>query len=215
MSIEIPAAAPKQIRELGGKRDRLRKAARDATAELLRLDARLETARSADRQEFADRLARDVSASNPGDKHAAPVRQEIEQARSRKEALLAAVANAEDEIGAALEAHGAKWLAAADAEQEKRRRRYEESVEGLGAARAELDAQEVLVRWLRSPGSPLGKISRPRPVVAVSLRKINGNSPTFEEVFAALRADAQRAPANATAVVTDQPAEEVDPLVAA
>jgi phosphoglycolate phosphatase-like HAD superfamily hydrolase len=175
---------------------------------------RLEGAISEDRREFAQRLSRDVGASNPGGKAAAKVQEEIAEVRARKSALLVAVQSAEEEIAAAIGEHDARWLAVAESEQEKRRRRYEETVEALGAARAELDAQEVLVRWLRSPGSPLGKLSRPRPVVAASLRKVNGNSPTFEEVFAALRADARPA-APATAVVAGQPREEVDPRVAA
>lgn len=210
--IEIPTAAPKTLRDLGGKRDRLRQAAREATTELHELERRLESAIAEDRQAFADRLARDLSASNPGGKAAAKVRQTIDEVKARKQALLVAIESAEREIAAALGEHGRKWLAAAEGEQEKRRRRYEETIGALGAARAELDAQEVLTRWLISPGSPLGKISRPRPVVAASLRKVNGNSPTFEEVFAALRGDAR--PATPT-LVAQQPREEVDPLVAA
>jgi hypothetical protein len=208
MSIEIPEAAPKTLRDLGGKRDRLRKAAREAQAELLKLDVRLEAAISEDRRVFADRLARDITASDPGGKEAANVRQTIDEAKVRKQALLVAVETAEGEIAAALGEHGRKWLAAAEGEQEKRRRRYAETVEALGAARAGLDAQEVLTRWLRAPDRPVGKLSRPRPVAAPSLRKINGNSPTFEEVFAALRDDCQ----------PQQPAgpqlREADPLVA-
>jgi hypothetical protein len=209
MAIEIPAAAPKALRDLGGKRDRLRQAAREATAELHKLELRLEAAIAEDRQAFADRLARDVSASNPGGKAAAKVRQTIDEVKARKQALLVAVENAEREIAAALGEHGRKWLAAAEGEQEKRRRRYEETVEALGAARIELDGQEVLVRWLRSPESPVGKLSRPRPLAAASMKKMNGQPQTFETVFDALREDCQPSRPAAPQL------READPLVAA
>jgi phosphoglycolate phosphatase-like HAD superfamily hydrolase len=197
MAIEIPTAAPKALRDLGGKRDRLRQAAREATAELHKLELRLEAASAEDRQAFADRLARDVSASNPGGKAAAKVRQTIDEVKARKQALLVAVENAEREIATALGEHGRKWLAAAEGEQEKRRRRYEETVGALGVARKELDGQEVLVRWLRRPEIPLGKLSRPRPLSATSLKLQNGNLQTFEVVLAALRDDCQPAKPNA------------------
>jgi hypothetical protein len=209
MAIEIPAAAPKTLRDLDGKRDRLQQAAREATAELRKLDIRLEAAIAEDRRAFADRLARDVTAANPGGKAAAKVRQTIDEARARKQALLVAVETAEREITAVLNEHGPKWLAAAEGEKEKRRRRYEQTVEALGGARTELDAQEVLVRWLRRPGTPVGKLSRPRPLAAASLKKINGELQTFETVFAALREDCQPHKPAAPQL------READPLVAA
>jgi hypothetical protein len=187
--IEIPAAAPKQLRDLGAKRDRLKEAARQAASELNRLELQLETARAEDRAAYAERLSRDLAASNPGGKNVAKVQATIDEMRARKRALLEAVENAERDIAAALTENSPKWLSAAESEREKRRRAYGQAVEALAVAKAELDEREQLCRWLRSPGTALGKLRGPR--LLTSLRKQNGSPHSFAGVLAALRADVE------------------------
>jgi hypothetical protein len=190
MAVEIPSSF-RPLRELAGKRDRLRQAERAAAAELRRLDVELAKAVELDRKAYADRLSRDIEAKSPGAKEQEKVRVKIDETKARRNALVLAVQDVDGEIDAEVAAGRAKWLASETAAAEKARRAYAEAVEALSVKRDELAARENLVRWLETPGRPYKEI--PASVHSRLLLKENGSPRSFATVIDALREDAKPA----------------------
>jgi hypothetical protein len=107
MAVQIPPSF-RPLRELAGKRDRLRQAERAAAAELRRLDVELAKAVELDRKAYADRLARDIDAESPGAKEEEKVRAKIAEVGARRKALVLAVQDADGEIDAEIAARVAR-----------------------------------------------------------------------------------------------------------
>ncbi len=187
MPVELPSNF-KPLRDLAEKQEGLLAARQEAAAELRRLNTELEAAIEQDRKAFADRLAKDVGATDPGGKEETKTREKIAATKSRYDALSVAVKAAELEITEAFTRGQAKWLAEAEADCEKTRKKYAAAVDALSLARAQYDDARTLVRWLE--GVPLRKASAPFAVVARALGSRNGEPLSFAAVAAGLREDA-------------------------
>jgi hypothetical protein len=188
--LEIPPNFP-PLKTLAENHDRQLKARQAAAAELRRLDSELTKAAEQDRRAFADRLAKDVQAKDPGTRNQDKVREQIAATKSRYDALKETVSDAELAIRDEIKANREKWLATETAATEKTRRGYAEAVEALAVKRDELAARENLVRWLETPSRPYKEI--PASVHSRLLLKENGSPRAFATLIDALREDAKPA----------------------
>jgi hypothetical protein len=193
--LEIPPNF-RPLDALGKKHEGLVEARQAAATELRRLDGELKDAAENDRKAFADRLAKDVTATDPGGKQEAKTREKIAAAKARYDALVTAVAVAEREISETTERNRSKWLADAEANAEKARKAYARTVDAVDIARGEYDEARGLVAWLN--GQSLRKAMTTPPIAALALKRPSGELASFEAVAAGLREDAlrpeQRAP---------------------
>jgi hypothetical protein len=179
------------LKTLAANHERQSKAHKAAMVELRQLEAELVTAAEKDRRAFADRLAKDVDAKNPGEREQEKVRAKITETKARRNALADTVSDAELAIVEEIKANHEKWLATETAAVEKARRAYAEAVEALADKRGELAARQNLARWLKIPGRPFKEI--PPSVHSRILLKPNGNPLEFAKLADALREDAKPA----------------------
>lgn len=188
MSLQLPPGF-RPLRDLAANREKLLKARQQEAVRLRQLDVELKKAGEQDRRLFADRLAKDVDAKDPGPKKQDEVREQIAACKSRYDALADTVADAEQAIRDLIETNGPRWLATEQAELEKSRLAYGEAIEMLAGKRGELDAHQNLVRWLKNPTRDFK--ASPSPVHAKALVRPNGNPQSFSAVLDALREDAK------------------------
>ncbi|MDP9224213.1 MAG: hypothetical protein M3P18_10220 [Actinomycetota bacterium] len=188
--LEIPPNFP-PLKTLAASHERQSKAHKAAKAELRELEAELVTAAEKDRRAFADRLAKDVSAKNPGEREQEKVRAKITETKARRDALKDTVSDAEQALEDEIKANYEKWLASEAAAAEKARRAYAEAVEALAVKGDELAARQTLVRWLETPGRPYKEV--PAKVHSRILLKPNGTPLEFAKLVDALREDAKPA----------------------
>ncbi len=186
--LEIPPNFP-PLKTLAASHERQSKAHKAAKAELRELEAELVTAAEKDRRAFADRLAKDVDAKNPGEREQEKVRAKITGTKARRDALADTVSDVEQAIDDEIKANYEKWLATETATLEKTRRAFMDAIEALAVKVDELAAQEILVGWLRAPGRPYK--ARPLQVHSRALLKVNGSQRSVAELLDALRETAK------------------------
>jgi len=181
-----PVIASKPIAAAAAELTRLAVAAAVAREQAHALEVARADVEAADRRALGRALAE--GKPDPGTKALADHDADIATARRRHQALEAAVTEAASAFTTVVERHRSAWLEAVESEATKARAKYAALVAELVAARAKLDEQAAVARWIRRWPAPKAYAAVAPPVFGLVSR--NGDPFGWAEVADALTADA-------------------------